>query len=87
MVCLMRKIDFNTLQTKTKGYVKENWGSPFIVGFIFLLLTAAVLLSVGSSYWAEEVAVYAYYSLVAGVVLQLVCYLKYKRNISEEVPL
>lgn len=82
---VMIKINFNELQTKAKGYVRENWGSPFIVGFILLLLTAAVLLSVGSSYWAEEVAVYAYYSLVAGVVLQLACFLKYKRNTADEV--
>lgn len=81
----MEKIDVSKFQTKLKGYVRENWGSPFIVGFIFLLLTAAVLLSAGSSYWAEDVAVYAYYSLVAGVVLQLVCYLKYKKNNNEEV--
>ena len=81
----MSKINFDTLQTKTKGYVKENWGSPFVVGFIFLLLSVAVLLSVGSSYLAEEVAVYAYYSLVVGVVLQLACYLKYNRNNDQEV--
>ena len=85
MVYLMSKINFDTLQTKTKGYVKENWGSPFVVGFIFLLLSVAVLLSVGSSYLAEEVAVYAYYSLVVGVVLQLACYLKYNRNNDQEV--
>ena len=85
MVCLMGKINFYTLQTNAKGYVKENWGSPFVVGFIFLLLSVAVLLSVGSSYWAEEVAVYAYYSLVVGVILQLVCYLKYNRNNDQEV--
>ena len=76
----MSKIKYNMLQAKAKAYVKENWGSPFIVAFIFLLLSAAVLLSVNSSFWAEEVAVYAYYSLVAGVVLQLVCYIKYKKN-------
>jgi hypothetical protein len=81
---IMIKINFNKLKTKTKGYVRENWGSPFIGGFILLLLTAAVLLSVGSSYWAEEIAVYAYYLLVAGVFLQLVCYIKYKRNDAEE---
>ena len=81
----MIKNTFSSIQTKAKGYVRENWGSPFIVGFIFLLLAAAVLLSVGLSVWAESIAVYAYYSLVAGVVLQLVCYLKYKRNAAEDV--
>ncbi len=47
---------------------------------MMLLLTAATLLSVGSSYWAEEIAVYAYYSLVVGVILQIVCYVKFKKT-------
>ncbi len=76
----MAKIDFVNFQIRVKDYVKENWGSPFIVGFILLLLSAATLLSLDASYWAEQIAVYAYYALVIGVVLQIVCYLKYKKN-------
>jgi hypothetical protein len=75
----MAKIDFIKFQIRVKGYVKENWGSPFVVSFIFLLLSAAVLLSVNMSYWAEQIAVYAYYALVVGVALQVVCYVKYKK--------
>jgi heme/copper-type cytochrome/quinol oxidase subunit 4 len=60
-----------------KGYFRENWGAPFILGFIVLLMVAAAFLTVGLVFLADEVAVYAYYALVAGVVLQLVCFLKY----------
>ena len=81
----MAKINFSRFQPKAKEYVRENWGSPFVVGFIVLLLTAAVLLSGGSSYWAEEVSIYAYYSIVVGVILQLACFLKYKKNSDDEV--
>jgi hypothetical protein len=65
---------------KVKGYVKENWGSPFIVGFMFLLIGAAVSLSVGLTSLANTIAVYAFYALVGGVILQLVCFFKYPRK-------
>ncbi len=74
---------FNKFIVKVKGYVKENWGSPFIVGFMLLLLSAAVSLSSGLSYLADAIAVYAYYALVAGVILQLACFLKYRKKINE----
>ncbi len=70
----------SNLKTVVKGYVMQNWGSPFIVAFIMLLLAAAGSLSFGQSVLAEQIAVYAYYSLVAGVILQIVCYLKYKKT-------
>ena len=57
-----------------RGYVRENWGAPFIVGFMGLLLTAVALLIVGLSWPAELVGDFAYFSLVFGVVLQLVCF-------------
>ena len=79
----IEQVKLSNLQTKFKEYVRQNWGSPFIAVFILLLLTAAVLLSAGSA-WAEEVAVYAYYTLVAGVVLQIVCFVKYRKINSDE---
>jgi hypothetical protein len=79
----MTQTGFNKITVKVKGYVKENWGSPFIVGFMLLLLSAAVSLSAGLSSLADAVAVYAYYALVVGVVLQLVCFLKYRKKVSE----
>lgn len=69
------------IAVRVKGYVRENWGAPFIVGFMLLLMIAATSLSVGLTTLADEVAVYAYYALVVGVIGQLFCYLKFnKRN-------
>jgi hypothetical protein len=77
----MTKTFAREVPSRVKGYVKENWGAPFILGFMALLLVAAVSLLMNFAVLADEVAVYAYYALVAGVVLQLVCFLKYgKRN-------
>jgi heme/copper-type cytochrome/quinol oxidase subunit 4 len=67
-------------------YFKENWGAPFIVGFMLLLMIAAASLSMGLAVLANEVAIYAYYALVVGVILQLVCFLKCnKRNGEKEL--
>ena len=61
---------------RVKEYVRENWGSPFIVGFLLLLIVAAVSLSMEWVVLADGVAVVAYCALIVGVVLQLVCFLK-----------
>jgi hypothetical protein len=66
------------------GYVRENWGAPFIVGFMLLLMISAVSLSVSLTALADEVAVYAYYALVIGVFLQIACLLKFKRRNGEK---
>lgn len=58
-------------------YFRENWGAPFVLGFMMLLVVGAVCLVGGLEWWANEVAVYAYYSLAVGVVLQLVCFRKF----------
>jgi hypothetical protein len=68
---------------RVRGYVKENWGAPFVVGFMGLLMVAAVSLLMGFAVLANEVSVYAYYALVVGVVLQLVCFLKYRKGEGE----
>ena len=65
------------ISSRLRGYLKENWGSPFILAFMVLLTAAAGYLCVGLEETANEIAVYAYYALVIGVALQLVCYLKY----------
>jgi hypothetical protein len=65
------------IPAKTNGYVRENWGAPFVIAFMLLLVVAAALLAIGLDFLADEVAVGAYFALVAGVVLQLVCFLKY----------
>lgn len=60
-----------------RRYLLENWGSPFVVAFIALLITSAIFLSIGESSTANSVAVYAFYALVLGVILQIASYLKY----------
>ena len=70
---------------KAKGYLKENWGSPFVLGFMLLLVVVAVSLFVGFASSANNVAVYASYALVAGVFLQLANSLKYRGKCANEV--
>lgn len=70
----------NRLSVLALKYFKENWGAPFIIVFMVLLLFCAGLLASGFSSLANSVAVYAYYFLVTGVVLQLISYLKYERG-------
>jgi len=65
---------------KIKNYLKENWGVPFIIAFMILLIACAGLLTIGNEELANELAVYAYYFLVTGVILQLACYLKYEKR-------
>jgi hypothetical protein len=59
------------------SYLRENWGAPFIIAFMVMLMAAAGYLCYGLESIANDIAVYAYYSLVIGVILQLICYLKY----------
>jgi hypothetical protein len=60
---------------KVKGYVRENWGTPFITGFIIILLVAAASVVTGSEALANELANYAYFALVVGVVLHHVYFI------------
>ncbi|HGJ66018.1 TPA: hypothetical protein ENS27_11615 [bacterium] len=73
----------NQIMAKIRSYIKENWGAPFIIAFMTLLLSSAVSLSAGSAQLADTIAIYAFYALVIGVVLQLACFLKYRKNLSE----
>lgn len=63
----------------SKGYFKQNWGFPFIVAFLLLLIIAIIYLVSYSTELAESVANYAYYALALGVVLQIVSFLKYRK--------
>ena len=64
--------------------MQENWGAPFVLAFIILLIISAVYLSTGNSSKANSIAVYAFYALVLGVVLQIASYLKYGESKREE---
>jgi hypothetical protein len=75
-----------------KGNFKENWGSPFILGFIFLLVIGSVLyfpkpLVDGSLMKTVVVRIFnfSFYCLVTGVFLQFVCLLKDKRKLEETI--
>ncbi len=69
---------------RIKNYFRRNPGTLFIVGFQVLLLVCAGLLISGDSFWAEGVAVVAYFSLVIGVVLQLISFLRHREGELEE---
>lgn len=75
----MKQTNHNIAVSEIRTYLKTNWGTPFIVAFICLLLVSAISLSVGLPYEAEFIAVFAFYSIVIGVVLQLICSFKYKK--------
>lgn len=57
-------------------FLKENPGAGFILAFQTLLATCAVMLVLGLTSLAEDLAVVAYFALVAGVVLQLIWFVR-----------
>jgi hypothetical protein len=81
----MTQFNITSFTGKAKVYVKENWGSPFIIGFMLLLIVAAAALSAGLSSLADNIAVYSYYALIVGVVLQLVSFLRSRKKDSEAI--
>jgi len=78
MVRLRVRVD--SFLVRVKRFFRENPGALFIVGFQVLLAACAVLLAVGSAGLAEGLAVVAYFMLVAGVVTQLVCFVRESRG-------
>lgn len=74
------KTSVRRLSVWVRKYLRANWGVPFVLGFIVLLVVAAVCLASGLEWLSNEVAVYAFYSLVVGVVLQLVCFWRFGEN-------
>lgn len=69
---------------KIVNYFRCNHNSLFIVGFQIFFLVSAVLLSVGNSFWAESVAIFAYFSLAIGIILQLISFIRNKEIEVEE---
>jgi hypothetical protein len=72
------------LPARVRGFVRESWGAPFIVGFMLLLVVAAASLPMGLVDLANGAATAGYCALVVGVILQLVCFLKYNKRNGEE---
>jgi amino acid transporter len=71
---------FKKMGAKLKRYSIENWGFPFISTFLVLLFTSAVLLSSGLASVAETTSILAYFSLLIGVILQIICFSRNRKN-------
>jgi hypothetical protein len=63
-----------------KGYLYANPGAPFILAFMVLLLAAAVLLASARTGEANNVADYAFYSLVLGIAIQIIVAIREERK-------
>jgi len=70
------KVSFLTLLARFKSFLRDNPGAVFVLGFQVLLVACAAVLVFGMAWLAEFVAVGAYFLLVVGVVLQLVCFVR-----------
>jgi len=55
-----------------RSYVKQNLGAPFIIAFVFLLVTSAIMFSMNNNYYANLLSECAYFALLIGVILQAV---------------
>ena len=74
---------FKNLLGKLKKLTTENWGFPFVSAFIILLVVAAVLLATGSPDLANDadiIAIFAFFSLVIGAFLQIICFSRSRKN-------
>lgn len=76
----MDKRYFNKILFYFKGFVRLNWGAPFIVLFILFLMIAGVSSLIGFLSFADSLAIYAYYLLIVGVALQVFCLVKYRKR-------
>jgi hypothetical protein len=54
-----------------KSHFKANPGTPFILAFMVLLISATALLVTSKTNEANSIAEYAFYSLVLGIVIQV----------------
>ena len=68
------------MKAVTKRYLRGNWGFPFIVSFLLLLLSAAVVFAAGLISLAEVLAYIAYFTLATGAILQLVTIKKHENK-------
>jgi hypothetical protein len=79
----MMQFGSNKILLKVKGYIMENWGSPFIVGFVVLLVIANCFCAISSFPVSTDIyslpntlAICAYFALAGGVSLQLARFLR-----------
>jgi hypothetical protein len=65
----------------SEKYLKQNWGFPFLIAFIILLLAAIVSSdSYSTQASSEQIAIYASYALLIGVLLQVTSFYKYSKQ-------
>jgi hypothetical protein len=69
-----------TKLNQLKDYFKANPGTPFILAFMILLLSAATLLTTGRPNEADNIANYAFYSLVLGITIQVIVTIRESRK-------
>ena len=55
-----------------RSYVRHNLGAPFIIAFIVLLITSAIMFSINDTYYANLLSEYAYFAILLGVILQAI---------------
>ncbi|MFH0896721.1 MAG: hypothetical protein V1850_01565 [Candidatus Bathyarchaeota archaeon] len=77
---MMMMMDLVERSSRIPSFLKENLGAPLVIGFMSVLLVCAGLLAFGNSVLANDLAIYAYYLLVGGVVLQLVSFLRLRKE-------
>jgi hypothetical protein len=65
-------------------YLRENRSTAFVLGFMLMLIGAAIALSVGSLIVAEVLGDIAYFLLVVGVAIQLVDFIRQERKTGEK---
>jgi hypothetical protein len=53
------------------GYLNENWGALLVAAALILLLYVQQDVAADNTTFANEVSIYAYFALVAGIVLQM----------------
>ena len=76
----MEKRYFTKILFTLKGFMRLNWGAPFIVLFLLFLIGTGVCSSIGLSSLADSLSIFAYYLLIAGIALQFFCFLKYRKR-------
>jgi len=76
----MMQVSLAKFLIRAKQFFRDNPGAFFVFGFQVLLVACAVMLVFEMAALAEGVAVVAYFLLVAGVVLQLVCFVRGSRG-------
>jgi hypothetical protein len=58
------------------NYVSENWGSPFVMLFVILMIITIFAVNFGNVYLGVDLTLYACIFLAIGLVLQSIFYVR-----------